>query len=91
MYISFSYATIFSYFSSLQHVLILDFGFNTQQASLGLLSLIIGNFCVIILWVVLEKAVTLLEEKLPGKVFQPEKHLYVGVIGGLLMCLAEIW
>ncbi|KAH3241352.1 hypothetical protein KXW31_007759, partial [Aspergillus fumigatus] len=69
----------------------LDFGFDTRQASLGLLSLIVGNFCAIILWVVLEKAVTSSEEKLPGKVFQPEKRLYAGVIGGLLMCLAEIW
>ncbi|KEY81983.1 MFS polyamine transporter [Aspergillus fumigatus] len=79
------------YFSSLQHVLMLDYGFGTRQASLGLLSLIVGNFCAIILWVVLEKAVTSSEEKLPGKVFQPEKRLYAGVIGGLLMCLAEIW
>lgn len=91
VYTSFSYATVFSYFSSLQHVLMLDYGFGTRQASLGLLSLIVGNFCAIILWVVLEKAVTLSEEKLPGKVFQPEKRLYAGVIGGLLMCLAEIW
>ncbi|KAH1373607.1 hypothetical protein KXX22_007161, partial [Aspergillus fumigatus] len=68
----------------------LDYGFDTRQASLGLLSQIIGNFCAIILWVVLEKAATSLEEKLPGKVFQPERHLYAGVIGGLLMCLAEI-
>lgn len=91
VYTSFSYATVFSYFSSLQHVLMLDYGFGTRQASLGLLSLIVGNFCAIILWVVLEKAVTSSEEKLPGKVFQPEKRLYAGVIGGLLMCLAEIW
>ena len=91
VYTSFSYATIFSYFSSLQHVLMLDYGFDTRQASLGLLSQIVGNFCAIILWVVLEKAATSSEEKLPGKVFQPERHLYAGVIGGLLMCLAEIW
>ncbi|RHZ62845.1 hypothetical protein CDV55_105833 [Aspergillus turcosus] len=91
VYTSFSYAAVFSYFSSLQHVLMLDYGFDTRQASLGLLSQIVGNFCAIILWVVLEKAATSSEEKLPGKVFQPERHLYAGVIGGLLMCLAEIW
>lgn len=68
----------------------LDYGFDKRQASLGLFSLIIGNFCAIILCVVLEKA-TSSEEKTPGKVFQPEKRLYAGVIGGLLMSLAEIW
>jgi hypothetical protein len=41
--------------------------------------------------VVLEKAVTSSEEISPRKVFQPEKRLYAGAIGGLLMCLAEIW
>jgi hypothetical protein len=69
----------------------LDYGFDTRQASLSLLSLIVGNFCATILCVVLERAVTSSEEKSLGKVFQPEKRLYAGVIGGFLMCLAEIW
>jgi MFS family permease len=91
VYTSFSYAAVFSYFSSLQYVLMLDYGFDTRQASVSLLSLIVGNFCATILCVVLERAVTSSEEKSSGKVFQPEKRLYAGVIGGLLMCLAEIW
>ncbi|KAF4219056.1 hypothetical protein CNMCM5878_003911 [Aspergillus fumigatiaffinis] len=91
VYTSFSYAAVFSYFSSLQYVLILDYGFHTRQASLGLLSLMVGYFCAIILCVVLEIAMTSSEEKSPSKVLQPEKRLYAGVIGGLLMCLAEIW
>jgi hypothetical protein len=91
VYTSFSYAAVFSYFSSLQYVLILDYGFDTRQASLGLLSLMVGYFCAIVLFVVLEKAVISSEEKSPSKVLQPEKRLYAGVIGGLLMCLAEIW
>jgi hypothetical protein len=37
-----------------------------------------------------EKAISP-EEKSPGRIIQPEKRLYAGVIGGLLMCLAEIW
>jgi MFS family permease len=90
VYTSFSYAAVFSYFSSFQYVLMLDYGFDKGQASLGLLSLIVGNFCAIILCVVVEKTISP-EEKSPGKIIQPEKRLYAGVIGGLLMCLAEIW
>lgn len=91
VYTSFSYAAVFSYFSSFQYILMLDYEFDTRQASLGLLSLIVGNFCAIILCVALEKAVTSSKEESPDMIFQPEKRLYAGVIGALLMCLAEIW
>jgi MFS family permease len=86
---SFGYALIFSFFSSFFYILTMDYGFNTKQASLCLLSLIVGYFCALCLYVAFDKCFFTSRNHAVSPV--PEKRLYVAILGGFLLLLGEIW
>jgi MFS family permease len=86
---SFGYALIFSFFSSFFYILSMDYGFDTKQASLCLLSLIVGYFCALCLYIGFDKYFFTSKNDTVSPV--PEKRLYVATLGGFLLLVGEVW
>ncbi|KAL4862111.1 hypothetical protein BDV12DRAFT_190646 [Aspergillus spectabilis] len=80
---AFGYGVIFSFFLSFKYVLVSEYQFDEQEASLSYLSLISGYIFAIILCIMIERISDAAE--------CPEKQLYSSIAGGVLLLVGEIW
>ncbi|KAL5364295.1 major facilitator superfamily domain-containing protein [Aspergillus floccosus] len=91
LHTAFGYAIIFSFFSSIYYVLGSAYGFDTQQASTCLLSLVIGYSCAILMCSAFERIFCSTRSPTPDDTVIPEKKLYAGIAGNILMVVGEAW
>lgn len=91
LHTAFGYAIIFSYFTSIFYVLSSAYQFDARQASLSLLSLVIGYFCAIIMCVYFDKRFCSSKGTAPMDHVPPEKRLYAGIVGSILILVGEVW
>ncbi|KAH8435421.1 putative MFS polyamine transporter [Aspergillus melleus] len=91
LHTAFGYAIIFSYFTSILYVLSSAYQFDAKKASLSLLSLVIGYFCAIIMCVHFDKRFCPRNGTGSMDHVPPEKRLYAGMVGSILMLLGEVW
>ncbi|RDH26638.1 major facilitator superfamily domain-containing protein [Aspergillus welwitschiae] len=91
LHTSFGYAMIFSFFSSFSYILTLDYAFHNPQSSLCLLSLAIGYFCAILLFLMLEAVIRMRLKSCQQRLSRPEDGLIPGIAGGVLLLAGETW
>jgi MFS family permease len=80
---AFAYGVIFSFFLSFKYVLVSEYQFTDQEASLSYISLVLGYVFAIILFILIERVSD------GGEC--PEKQLHGSIAGGVLLLIGEIW
>ncbi|KAL6230305.1 major facilitator superfamily domain-containing protein [Aspergillus navahoensis] len=80
---AFAYGVVFSFLMSFKYILTSQYHFDSQEASMSYLSLVLGY--------VLAIALCVLMERISGATDCPEKALYGSIAGGILLLLGEIW
>jgi hypothetical protein len=80
---AFAYGVIFSFFLSFKYVLVSEYQFTDQEASLSYISLVLGYVFAIILFILIERVSE------GGEC--PEKQLHGSIAGGVLLLIGEIW
>jgi MFS family permease len=88
---SFGYAIIFSFFSSFFYVLKNKYGFETREASLCFLGLILGYSLAIMMFIVMEKTIVGSKRLTSDGRTTPERRLYSGIFGAVLLLVGELW
>jgi MFS family permease len=92
LYTGYAYAVVFSYFASATYVYQLDYNFTDREVGLAFISVIIGYFLAVVMYMVIEgtfyaRAVRNAPNGRPA----PEHRLYAGMAGSIFVPIGLFW
>lgn len=92
LYTGYAYAVIFSYFSSATYVYQLDYNFTDREVGLAFISVIIGYFLAVVMYMVIEGTLyARAVRNAPNGRPAPEYRLYAGMAGSIFVPIGLFW
>lgn len=91
LYTAYAYAMVFSFFDSYPYILTVNYGFNSRQAGLSFISIIIGYLLATFLFGVFDKTLYAKARSAANGLPAPEHRLYSALVGSFFLPIGLFW
>ena len=91
LYTAYAYAMVFSFFDSYPYILMVEYGFDSRQAGLSFLSIVIGYLLATFLFGVFDKTLYAKARSAANGLPAPEHRLYSALVGSFFLPIGLFW